>query len=156
MPSAARAYSAQPQRMQPQRTPSTRRRNANVRVVPGRASQPLSPSIKSAARVIMVLVAMFAILACLRIGLTAATVNTAVATEKVSAQIDDMRSYAASLEVQESTLANPAYVRSVASGRLGMVVPSRSDRIDLGMDAVRYNEEGALSLSSSLAAVAVG
>ncbi len=146
MPSAARAYTALPQR-----TRSTR-----VRVVPGRESQSLSAGARRAALFIMLLVVAFALLGFVRVGLTAATVNTAVATESLSAQVDDMRSYAASLEVQESTLANPAYVRSVASERLGMVMPGSSAVLDLGMDAVRYNDAGMLSLSSSLTAVSQG
>ena len=146
MPNAARAYTALPQRS----------RSTRVRVVPGRASDSISPVAKRAAYAIMVLVAAFAIIACLRISLTAATVNTAVATENLSAQVDNMRSYAASLEVQESTLANPVYVRSVASERLGMTMPSNSALLDLGMDAVRYNESGMLSLASSLTAVSQG
>lgn len=150
MPSAARAYRAQPQREQR----ATRR--VAVRVVPGRASDALPQGVKKAAFSLMAIVAVLAVIACVRIGFTAATVNTTMATESLSAQISELQSYAASLEIQESMLANPAYVRSEASGRLGMVAPGASFHLDLGMDAVRYNEAGQLSLSSSLAAVAQG
>lgn len=102
------------------------------------------------------MVVLFAIVGCVRVGLTSATVRTAIAAEDLTAQVSNMQSYGANLEVKESSLSNPAHLRSVATQELGMQAPLTTDVISLGGGAATLNEEGNLSLSMSLAYVAQG
>lgn len=132
-------------------------RNRNVRVVRGtRQEAGLSHSVVVAARVLVLAVVFFAVIGCARIGLTAATVNTAIATETLTSQISDLQSAGAGLEVKESSLTNPSYIRSIATHELGMSAPTSVDTIALGGDVVACDAEGNLSLSLSLAQVAQG
>lgn len=145
MASTARAYSQAP-------APS-RERRVSIHVVPGRrATTELSPQIVFIAKAFMIALAVFALVACVRIGLASATVTTTIQTEEINAQVNDIRSGSASLEVTESTLANPATMKLMATGQLGMSAPAEIATVTLGPDVVAYDEKGNLSLARSLGA----
>ena len=148
MASAARAYSYAPKRAP---------RRESLRVVPGGGgSQELSSQIIFIAKVFMIVLAVFACVACLRIGLASATVTTSIQTESINEQINEIRSGSAHLEVTESTLSNPASIKSAAVKQLNMTAPSENDVLHLGKDVVVYDEEGNLSLARSLALSPLG
>ena len=132
-------------------------RSTRVSVVRSTRRDPgLSRTTLVVSRVFVAVVLLFAIVGCVRVGLTAATVNTAIATEELTSQVNDLQSAGSNLEVQESSLTNPAYVRSVAANELGMSAPKNIDTIALAGDVVAYDEAGNLSLSLSLAQAAQG
>jgi cell division protein FtsL len=110
----------------------------------------------AAAKVFMVALAVMAIVACVRIGMAAATVNTMIESQTISSQTDSLRSNSSNLEVKESTLSNPSYVKNVASTQLGMAAASETDTLVLGEDVVSVDDSGNLSLSQSLAVAAQG
>ena len=110
--SAARAYDY----YAPQRAP---RRESRVGVVRGIPRETISPSALRMARIVIVAIVLFAVLAFVRIGLTTATVNTMIASQSLSAQIEDLSSANASLSVQKSVLSSPAAVKERATA-LGM------------------------------------
>lgn len=148
MPSAAPAYRGAARRTSGKTAVRVVR---NTGRTPGISSRALAIS-----RAIVAFVVVFALVGCIRVGLTAATVNTALATEVLTSQVSDLQSAGAGLEVQESSLANPANVRSIASTELGMTAPSSVDTIALGKDVVMCDEAGNLSLSLSLARLGQG
>lgn len=149
MASAAPAYRSSARR--------AARNRAQVSVVrSSRREVGLSRNVVVAARLFVAAVLLVALVGCVRVGITAATVNTAIATETLTSQVSDLQSDGASLEVQETSLANPAYVRAVASNELGMRAPERTDTIALGSDVVACDAAGNLSLSLSLAQAAQG
>ncbi len=104
----------------------------------------------------MILVVVFAVVACVRIGLTSATVSTAIASENTAAQVESARSTGNDLEVQESYLTNPTYVKNIASTQLGMAAPAETTTISLADDVVATDAQGNLSLADSLAVAAQG
>ena len=75
--------------------------------------------------------------------------------DAIAAQIDDVRATSASLEVQQSTMGNPANVKRSAK-KMGMYVPYTSETLMIGEDVVAYDDAGNLSLSKSLAVAAMG
>lgn len=132
-------------------------RQPNVRVVPGRRpAETVSPAVVAAVKIFVVVMAVFAIVACVRIGLAAATVNTMLQTESISQQVDNLKSGSANLEVRESTLSSPTNVKNVASTQLGMSQATEVDTLVLSPDVVCYDSAGNLSLSKSLAVAAQG
>ena len=145
MASAARAY---------ERTSAApRREQVSLRVVPGgRTESALSPQVVFLAKMFMVALAIFAVVAFLRIGLASATVTTTLHTEEINAQVIDLRSGSAHLEVTESTLSNPVSIKTTATGQLGMKAPTEVDTVVLEPDVVVYDAAGNLSLARSLSA----
>lgn len=143
MASAARAYAHAPA--------AAPQRGVDLRVVRGKGSASSLPShIIFAAKVFMMALAVFAVVACVRIGLASATVTTNLEAEQLNAQVNDVRSGSAHLEVTESSLTNPTSVKSLASGKLGMSAPQEFDTVVLEPDVVAYDEAGNLSLARSL------
>lgn len=148
MASAAPAY------RQPERAPQ---KSPRIRVVPGRgipqAPDTIPTSIITLAKLFAAILVVFALLAFLRIGLASATVTTAVAAEEVSAEIESLRSKGSNLEVTESNLSNPTYIKSEAT-KLNMVTPAESTVVTLSQDVVATDASGNLSLAASLKAAA--
>lgn len=105
------------------------------------------------ARVAIAAIVLFAVIAFARIGIHTATLNVMLQNEQISAQIDDVRSQSANLEVQESTLGTPANLKRSAE-KLGMSQPEYSETVMLGEDVVATDDSGNLSLSKSLAVAA--
>lgn len=125
----------------------------SIQVVPGHGmriqTDGLSPTVLFLAKAFAVLMVVFAILGFVRIGLASATVNTALASEKISTQIDAARSSGSDLEVRESLLSNSTYIKTQATG-LKMEEATEVATITLAQDVVATDEAGNLSLSSSL------
>lgn len=149
--SAQPAYAAYPERA-PQRSPRPR-----IRVVPGQGTRPQPSTQPSAvvtlAKVAVIVAILLTCVAFVRVGLTAATVSTAMESQNLSSQIDDARATGASLEVSQSLLSNPSRVRQEAE-RLGMAAPTEVGTIVMPVDVVQTDDDGALSLSKSVAAAA--
>lgn len=145
--SAVPAYSyPQPQR-RPQRAP-----RPQVRAIPGGRSvqeQGASSQLIALAKAISVVLVAFAVVCCVRVALSAATVSTAMETQELNQQISQAREQGNALEVSYSTLANPSNVKMTAA-ELKMVTPENVEYIDLGVDVVATDEAGNLSLTQSL------
>ena len=140
---AARAYDY----YAPQRAP---RRESRVGVVRGIPRETISPSALRMAKFVILGIAIFAVRAVVRIGLTTATVNTMIESQSLSAQIEDLSSTNAALSVQKSVLSSPTAVKERATA-LGMVAKEPSEILTLAPDVVAYDGAGNLSLSASLA-----
>lgn len=148
MASAVPAY-RQPERA-PQRTP-------RIRVVPGRGIPQTTDTIPSSlitlAKLFAVILVVFALLAFLRIGMASATVTTAVAAEEISSEIETLRSQGSNLEVIESNLSNPTYIKAEAA-KLNMIAPAETTVVTIPEDIVTTDVAGNLSLTASLKAAA--
>lgn len=140
----------------PERAPQ---RAPRIQVVPGKgrptAPKTLPSSAVLFARIVAVFFIVFALLGFVRIGLASATVTTAVATEDITTQIDSARSTGNELEVRESYLSNPTYLRSEAT-KLNMSEPTETGSLTLPADVVITDSAGNLSLSGSLKAATQG
>lgn len=148
---AAPAYSYYPERA-PERAPRER-----ISVVPGRGTRTSTPTLPSgvvflakAAAVVLVVVALVGFA---RITLSAAAVTTSMQTQELKNNISAARSDGASLEVSQSLLSNPTHVKQQATG-LKMSAPETVGVIELEKDIVVTDENGALSLSKSVAVAA--
>ncbi len=148
---AAPAYSFYPERA-PERAPRTR-----ISVVPGRGPRTQSPALPSGlvflAKAVAVVLVVVSLMAFARIALSSATVATSVEAQELSSRIDDARSNGAALEVSQSLLTNPTYLKQQAAG-LGMAAPQAVEVIDIGADVVACDDAGNLSLSKSVALAA--
>ncbi len=113
----------------------------------------LPSDIIGVARLIVVVIAVVAAIACVRVGFAAASVSTCMDSETISAQIETARSQGSDLEVQRSYLSNTSHVR-VAATQLGMGASAASMTITLDPDVVALDSSGNLSLSGSMAAIA--
>ena len=144
--SAAPAYSyPQPSRA-PQRAP-----RPQVRAIPGGRvrEQGVSPQFVTLAKLAAVMLVAFAVVCCVRIALTAATVSTSIESQELTQQISQARKDGNALEVSQSALSNPTHVRAAAA-ELGMVEPPVTETIVLEPDVVATDEAGNLSLTRSL------
>lgn len=95
----------------------------------------------------------FAVVACVRVWFTAATVNTLLESQATSTQVEQIRSSSESLQVQKSVLASPSHVKERAA-QMGLVEASSIESVTLDTDVVAYDGQGNLSLSASLSAAA--
>lgn len=136
-----------------------RDRRPEIGVIPGQSRQvqaePLPASLVFLAKVVAVVLAVVAVLACGRIALSSATVTTALETRELSSQIETARSEGNALEVVQSSLSNPTRVKDAAT-LLGMSAPAYVASIDLSGDVVVTDAQGNLSLSGSAAVIAQG
>lgn len=141
MANAARAYSYT----------AAPKRGSSLRVVPGRRTDSgISPHILRAVSFFMIALAIFAVVAFVRIGFASATVTTSLETERLNAQVEQVRSGSASLEVTESSLANPTVVKETAVKKFGMSAPYEVETIRLDSDIITFDEAGNLSLARTL------
>ena len=100
-----------------------------------------------------ILLVVVAALSFARITLMNATVTTLIESDALSSQIATARSEGVSLEMEQSVLSN-TYAINAAAKRLSMVEPYEVGVIALSPDVVAVNEDGALSLSTSLRTLA--
>lgn len=146
--SAVPAYSYPQPRRQPQRAP-----RPGVRAIPGGGRKPqeqgVSPQILFFAKVITAALLAFAVVCCVRVALSAATVSTSMQTQELNQQISEAREQGNALEVVQSTLSNPSYVKTAAA-EMGMVAPQTTEYIDVGQDVVATDDAGNLLLTQSL------
>lgn len=121
----------------------------------GRAahSSSLSPSIITFAKIAVVLMVIAAVVSFVSITFNASTISAAVEADAFADKIEVARAEAASLEVSQSSLANPARIKREAKF-IGMAAPGETGRIELEPDIVVTDANGNLSLSMSVAAVA--
>lgn len=166
--SAAPAYShyAAPDRYgydrygygQPARTQRKQRDvQRDVNVMPGGRTETrtVSPAALFAVKTFALVLVFLALLGCVRITLSSATVTTALETRELSSQIDTARSEGSKLEVAQSSLSNPTRVKDAATA-LGMYAPAYVANIDISGDVVVLDAAGSLSLSGSAAVLAQG
>lgn len=144
---AAPAYAyPRPERVREQERP-------HLHVVPGSAPrtsvQTVSAAFLLAAKVIAVALVLVTAVGFARIALNSATVTTSLAAQEISSDLSEARSYAATLEVQQSTLSNPSRVKEAAAD-LGMGAPAQTATITLPVDVVATDEAGNVSLTESI------
>ena len=144
--SAVPAYSYPQPRRQPQRAP-----RPQVRAIPGGGRRTQEQGVSNQALTLVKVAAAaliaFALVCCVRVALSAATVTTAMESQELSQQIAQVREQGNALEVTHSTLANPSHVKMAAAG-MGMIAPETTEYLDLGV--VATDEAGNLSLTQSL------
>ena len=142
--SAVPAYSYPQPRRQPQRAP-----RPQVRAIPGGGRRTQEQGVSSQALTLVKVAAAaliaFALVCCVRVALSAATVTTAMESQELA----QVREQGNALEVTHSTLANPSHVKMAAAG-MGMIAPETTEYLDLGVDVVATDEAGNLSLTQSL------
>ena len=147
--SAVPAYSHYPERA------AERDSRERISVLPGRGvrTQPssLSPSVVLAAKAVAVVLVVLSIVAFARIGLVSAAFSASAQSAQLSAQISEARATGSSLEVSQSTLSNPTKLKQQAAD-LDMAAPASVGVIELEEDVVTADDDGALSLSGSVAA----
>lgn len=148
MSEAARAY-------QYGSTAPAPRRERDVRVIPGRRRQieTLDARLIAFAKIALVALVAFAVLGCVRIGLTSLAVSSSIATSQIESNIDTARAEGTTLEVEQSKLTNPAVVKQAAE-KMGMSAPVSTEMLKLPADVVATDDAGNLSLSKSLAIAA--
>ena len=143
MANAAPAYSYEPQR------------RPRVEVVPGRrpAEERDLQAIRSLAFCVAAALVVVALLAGVRVALTAATVQTSLASQEISAEIEAQRSSGNTLEVTSSVMSSTSRIEQEASA-LGMAAADSLVSIVLEEDVVVCDEAGNLSLTASVAQAA--
>ncbi len=128
----------------------------DVSVFSGKGRSPevssLPQSVFGILRVGAVVAIVIAVLCCVRVGLTAASVSTVIATSELSSQIEAERTAGNDLEVQQSQLSNSMHVRIAAEG-LGMAAPAATEAVVLSEDVIATDASGNLSLSASLSSM---
>ncbi len=126
-----------------------------IEVMPGGAHQQRAASSGAIlfAKLLIAFIIAFAAIGCVRITLSSATVAAAMETRQIDSQISEAREVGSQLEVQQSSLANPTRVKRDAIAG-GMRNPVKAAFIDISGDVVVRDDEGRLSLSGTLAAVA--
>ena len=126
-------------------------------VIPGRRGASsdvatLPSSIIGAAKAVVVVALVIAMVCCVRVGLSAASITASIEANRLSTQIENARSYGSDLEVQQSRLSTSTHIR-VEAASLGVTPPEKTVAVVLGADVVATDEAGNLSLSGSIAAL---
>ena len=148
MATAARAYDAYGYERAYQPT------RPDVRVRPGRVQEQASSNAWMTAVILATVMALIcALFAILHVRLDSASVALSVQAQQVSESLVEVRHEGSLLEVEVSSLSNPARIQAAAEG-MGMVSPETATVIKLGEDVVVTNSSGDLSLAGSLKVVA--
>lgn len=125
-------------------------------VIPGRRTQPevveLPASVMTVARVVVIVALIVAAIACVRVGLSAMSISTAIETSELSDQIELARTTGNDLEVMQSQLSNSTHIKLEATS-LGMAAAEETSVITLSSDVVATDDQGNLSLSGSISAI---
>lgn len=126
-----------------------------IEVMPGGAHQERAASSGAIlfAKLLIAFVVAFAAIGCVRITLSSATVATAMEARQIDSQISDAREVGNELEVAQASLANPTRVKRDAIAQ-GMRSPAKASFIDISGDVVVRDDDGRLSLSGTIEAVA--
>ena len=124
-----------------------------IGVIPGSAPRSsvktVSETFLLAAKVLAVVFVLVTVIGFARITFNSATVTTSMASQEISADLSEARAYAATLEVQQSSLSNPTRVRSAAVD-MGMAAPASSTTIVLPQDVVAADDSGVISITESI------
>lgn len=150
----APAYRYQEPARNPRRAPQ---QSPRIQVVPGRgkdASEALSPVLVTIAKMLCVALIVFALIGFVRIGLASAAVETALASEKLSTEIENSRAKGNELEVRQSYLSTSSHIQLEAT-RLGLS-EAEATTLNLPNDIVALDAQGNLSLSLTINAAAQG
>ena len=148
MSSAARAY--QSYGFESAYAPS----RPDVRVTRGRQTDVQSTSSYFVvAHVAAVIVLVMAVFAAVHVWLDSASVTYSVQAQNVATELSSVRHQGSLLEVEVSSLANPARIQAEANA-LGMVSPEAATVIRLSEDVVVTNGSGNLSLAGSVRVLA--
>ena len=128
-------------------------RAPRIRVVPGTgpaaAPSALPASVVFLAKVAAAVLLVVALVGVARVALSSAAVTGSLQAQELSSKIDSARAQGNQLEVAQSSLSNPARVKTEATAA-GMAAPLETTTIELGQDVVGIDEAGNLSLSQSL------
>ncbi len=126
-----------------------------IQVQPGGRQQERAASTGAVlfAKVLIAFIVAFALIGCVRITLSSATVATAMEASQIDDQIDAAREEGSRLEVAQSSLANPTRVKRDAMAN-GMRSPQAASFIDITGDVVVKDDDGHLSLSGTIGAAA--
>ncbi|MGI6591188.1 MAG: cell division protein FtsL [Eggerthellaceae bacterium] len=131
------------------------RHEQTVRVIRGRRHQveTLDGRLIAFAKIGLAVLLAFAVLGCVRVGLTSLAVSSSIATSQIESNIDTAKAEGTALEVEQSKLTNPSAVKKAAA-KMGMTTPVSTETLKLSADVVATDDEGNLSLSKSLAVAA--
>ena len=122
---------------------------ARVRVVVGRRRAGVSARAVALFKIALAVCIAVAVVSLVRVQLTAMATETTIDQQKLSAQVSQLVSDNANLELQKSTLLAPASLKNSAS-QLGMHEAASVETITVPADVVAYNDDGSLSLSGTL------
>ena len=90
-----------------------------------------------------------AVVCCVRIALTSATVTTMIESDELSTQIAEARSVGTGFEVEQSGLLSSTMLSSAAK-RMDMITPYEVGAIALPADVVATDADGNLSFSGTI------
>ena len=96
----------------------------------------------------MILV-VIAVVCCVRIALTSATVSTMIESDALSTQIAEARSVGTGFEMEQSGLTSTSVLKGAAK-RMGMTTPYEVGAIALPADVVATDADGNLSFSGTV------
>ncbi|MCI9129882.1 MAG: hypothetical protein HFJ65_06210 [Eggerthellaceae bacterium] len=127
----------------------------SLEVVQGgrRAEEHASNGVVLFARALIILIVGFALIGCVRISLSSATVAAAMEASQIDDQISEAREVGSQLEVTQSSLANPTRVKRDALA-IGMRAPATNSFIDITGDVVVRGQDGRLLLSGTVSEAA--
>ena len=129
---------------------------SDFEVIPGRRTRPevveLPASVMTLARVMVVVAFVVAVIACVRVGLSAMSVSTLIEVSELSEQIELARTTGNDLEVVQTQLSNSTHIKLEATS-LGMAAAEQTSVVTLSADVVATDEQGNLSLSGSISAI---
>ena len=128
-------------------------RRPDVRFNPNPDAAPSTSPVLLVARIVAGVLVLVAALCLARLALTSATVATAIENQGIESQIDTARTQGSALEIDQSKLSTPTRIKDEAKA-MGMAAPASTMMIDLSGDVVVTDQQGNLSLSGSVAAVA--
>jgi cell division protein FtsL len=127
----------------------------DIHVVPGKrtrtsaAPAALPAPIVVGARIAALVMILVALVGFTQVFLKSATVTSSVEAQEISSKIDSARAEGNQLEVAQSSLSNPARIKSEANA-MGMSAPVITSVISLDEDVVTCDSDGNLSLSKTL------
>ena len=116
---------------------------------PRTSERSVSETFLLGAKVVAAVFVLFTAIWFARIAFSSATVTTSMATQEITADLSEARAYAATLEVQQSSLSNPTRVRTDAVD-LGMAAPASTTTITLPQDVVAADDNGVISITESI------
>lgn len=132
----------------PAQVPSVQTHRPRLKVVAGKAASAhvslaqSAPQLMAVARFTLVVAVLVCAIGLIRIACYSQTINTLMKNDELSAQIVQAQKNADDLEVQYSVYANPARVRHIAMGTLGMVAPTSVAELDVSSSAVVAQNKG--------------
>ena len=133
---------------------SSKKKKRSFKVISfGKPKEATQPSLlSSGVKLFCSLVIMFAIVGVISITFSSMSVALSVEQQSLQSQISQAREDGKALEVQYGTLSTPSHVKEKAYA-LGMTTAKDSLQINLNDSNVKVDEEGNLSLASTINAI---